>query len=482
MGCFSTKDVKGIQTETEDAPPHRNTVSNFISTTIGKLTDKYEIIEFLGEGTFGRVREVREFETGLLRAVKSIPMEGIKPEYISTILEEVNMLKSLDHPGIIKIFQVCEDSKYIHIITELCTGGELFDRILKCKYFSENIAARYMFDIVSTIKYLHEAGIVHRDLKPDNILFEDSSETSRLKIIDFGTSTKVAKDQMLKKLIGTPFYLAPEVIKGNYNKQCDVWSVGVSMYIMLCGKPPFGGNNNQEIYDNIVNAKPSFAGKVWAGVSKAAKSLVKRALQKEPRLRISISDMFYDPWLRTRAEGLVPEKLMAGRMLNRLADFKNVNKLRTCTFSFLAHCLATANDLKHVRVLFENLDENGDGRLSREELQKGFKEYCGDHLSNMEDIIAQCDIDGNGYIDYSEFLTCVVSNSIEISKANLQIAFNALDKDGSGTISRGELQDALEALTDKQTIDKIMRDIDLNDDGEIDIEEFTTCILNSAIT
>ena len=482
MGCFSTKDSDLKETENQEATPHRNTASNFIGTTICNLTDKYEITKFLGQGTFGRVREVRDLETGLLRAVKSISMEGIKPECISFFLDEIKMLKSLDHPGIIKIYQVCEDIKHIHIVTELCKGGELFERILKSRHFSENMAARYMFDIVSTLKYLHEAGIVHRDLKPDNILFEDSSENSRLKIIDFGTSTKMAKDQMLNNLIGSPFYMAPEVIKGNYDKKCDVWSVGVILYVMLCGKPPFRGSCNEEIYDNIVNAKLEFKGKAWKTESKVAKDLVKKALQKDPRRRISIGDMFYDPWIRTRAEGLVPEKVLASRMLHRLAEFKNGNKLRTCTFSFLAYCLATANDLKQVRVLFEGLDVNGDGRLSREELQKGFKEYCAGCSSNVDDIIAQCDIDGNGFVDYSEFLTAVVCKDIKISKENLQIAFNALDKDGSGTISKGELQKAMEALTDQETIDKIMRDSDLNDDGEIDIQEFTSCILNSAIT
>ena len=459
------------------------TGGDFVAEKQGKLRDSYRIGNKLGDGAFGSVRKITHRVTGEIRAVKTIHKKNLRSEdERQTFFNEVSVLRALDHPNILKLYEYYQDEKNYYLITELCNGGELFDRIISHGSFSEAIAATYMRQILSVVSYCHDRSIVHRDLKPENFLLDTSAEDANLKVIDFGTAQFFTPGVPLTAKFGTPYYIAPEVLKCNYDEKCDVWSVGVILYVMLCGKPPFRGSCNEEIYDNIVNAKLEFKGKAWKTVSKVAKDLVKKALQKDPRRRISIGDMFYDPWIRTRAEGLVPEKVLASRMLHRLAEFKNGNKLRTCTFSFLAYCLATANDLKQVRVLFEGLDVNGDGRLSREELQKGFKEYCAGCSSNVDDIIAQCDIDGNGFVDYSEFLTAVVCKDIKISKENLQIAFNALDKDGSGTISKGELQKAMEALTDQETIDKIMRDSDLNDDGEIDIQEFTSCILNSAIT
>lgn len=476
MGCISSKNLKDLPTEAFEHKPHKPTISNLIGITNGKFTDHYVVTRALGNGSFGQVREVKELESGILRAVKSINISNISVKQLSMIIEEVNMLKNLDHPGIIKIFKVYKDQNFIHIITELCTGGELFDSIVQQKFLSENQAGRYTFDIVSTMKYCHNNNIVHRDLKPENILFEDKTENSRLKIIDFGTSTQLLSGQNLKSVIGTPYYIAPEVLKGEYNKQCDVWSIGVILYIMLCGKAPFNGLNNEEIYEKILKNKPTFTGGVWKKVSAAAKDLIRKALQKNPAERITIDEMFYDPWIRTRAKGLVPEKLIASKMLKNLMGFTNVNKLRTCTFGFLSHCLASAQDLKNVRDLFESIDTNGDGKLSKNEIAEGIVENCGKLTCNLDQIFEHCDIDQNGYIDYSEFLMEVMSNDIEVSKINLRKAFNALDKDGNGKISKIELYEALETISDRSSINKILMEIDINGDGEIDIEEFTLCI------
>ena len=222
----------------------------------------YLIIKKLGEGSFGFVREVQHISTGIHRAAKTISIRGLIKEQIKKLLEEVNILKNLDHPGIIKIFQVYLESTAIHIITELCEGGELIEKIISNKSLSENTVAKYLFDIVSAMKYCHDVGIIHRDLKPENILFEDRSENSRLKIVDFGTSVKFKKNEKLTKITGTPYYIAPEVICGEYNEKCDIWSIGIIMYIMLTGIPPFQGKTNQKIFERIISTEPSFKGEL----------------------------------------------------------------------------------------------------------------------------------------------------------------------------------------------------------------------------
>ena len=194
----------------------------FIHITHGDVEKYYTIISAIGKGSFGFVYKANHIATNTLRAIKVLKKESIKTEVHKRLLEEVQILKSLDHPNILKIFEVYEDSHSINIITELCTGGELFDRIVHCKCFSENKAAHFLYQIMSAVLTCHEKGIVHRDLKPENMIFSSEFEDAVLKIIDFGTSKQLEPNTTLTSLTGTAYYIAPEVILGNYDCKCDI--------------------------------------------------------------------------------------------------------------------------------------------------------------------------------------------------------------------------------------------------------------------
>ena len=399
MGCTFCKKITkynnsiSLNESQNSDQSQRFPIEKWIPTYQGSLfLVDYLIIKKLGEGSFGFVREVQHISTGIHRAAKTISIRGLIKEQIKKLLEEVNILKNLDHPGIIKIFQVYLESTAIHIITELCEGGELIEKIISNKSLSENTVAKYLFDIVSAMKYCHDVGIIHRDLKPENILFEDMSENSRLKIVDFGTSVKFKKNEKLTKITGTPYYIAPEVICGEYNEKCDIWSIGIIMYIMLTGIPPFQGKTNQKIFERIISTEPSFKGELWKIISPCATALLKKLLRKDPKRRISIGDLFFDPWIRTRSAELVPDKLLAAKLTMNLTTFKNNNKLKTCAYAFLSHFVTVSGDLKIIRGLFQELDKNGDGRLSKQELLFGLKEYCSDKQIDIDEIISSCDI------------------------------------------------------------------------------------------
>ena len=205
-------------------------------------------------------------------------------------------------------------------------------------------------------------------------------------------------------------------------------------------------------------------------------------LNKNPNNRITIGEVFYDPWLRTRANDLVPDRVLANKLLKNLIAFKSSNKLITCTLAFLAHCFTPNEELKDIRKLFENLDKNGDGRLSKEEIYNGLSEYGIDIFISPDEIFENCDLDQNGFIDYSEFLTGVISKNLETSKNNLLVAFKALDKDGNGTISTSELIFALNGTSSEENILKLLAEIDSNGDGEIDLEEFTQAVLKAGFS
>jgi len=176
------------------------------------------------------------------------------------LLQEVNIMRSLDHPNIVKIYDFYEDSSTFKIVMEYCSGGELFEKIKSKKNFTEQIAAVYMKQILSAIMYLHEHKIVHRDIKAENMLFLNQEEDAMIKIIDFGVSTKFNGKKKLKEKLGTAYYIAPEVLLENYDNKCDVWSCGILLYIMLCGYPPFNGDDDSEILESVKVGEFEFYG------------------------------------------------------------------------------------------------------------------------------------------------------------------------------------------------------------------------------
>lgn len=205
---------------------------------------------------------------------------------------EIDILKEVDHPNIIWLKAVYEDQKYLHLITELCTGGELFDRIIQKTnsaegHFSERDAAKLIRDICDAIAYCHDVKqIVHRDLKPENFLYKTADDDAPIKIIDFGLSRHDTQNfGVMKTKVGTPYYVAPEVLKRDYTKSCDVWSIGVITYILLCGYPPFYGDSDTEIFESVRVGRYDFPSPEWDDISDEAKDFVNSLLKLDPSAR-----------------------------------------------------------------------------------------------------------------------------------------------------------------------------------------------------
>jgi len=215
--------------------------ADFVGRTQGKLRDYYRIGKVLGTGAFGEVRMCVHRESSAQRAVKVLRKSHMDDDEKRMLFNEINILKEIDHPNIIKMYEFFEDEKRYYLVTEICKGGELFDEILQRGKFSERDAAVLMKQVLSCINYCHQANIVHRDLKPENILLEQNKEFDQIKIIDFGTSLVYDPNRNLDEKLGTPYYIAPEVLNKSYNHKCDIWSCGVITFILLSGIPPFNG-------------------------------------------------------------------------------------------------------------------------------------------------------------------------------------------------------------------------------------------------
>jgi len=224
---------------------------------------------------------------------------------------------------------------------EYCTGGELFDRIVAAKKFTEKHACDIMEQMLSAVKHLHEHGIVHRDLKPENFLMNDVSEESEVKLIDFGLSKRFSNKDAIEKMktvVGTPYYVAPEVLKGNYDTMCDVWSLGVMLFVFLCGYPPFEGDNNKEIFKNVVKQELEFDPIDWDSVSAEAKDLVSKMLTKDPSKRISAEDCAKHSWFK-KLHSYDDHEMEKKKVLKRIKEFRLPQRLQIETITFLVNSI-----------------------------------------------------------------------------------------------------------------------------------------------
>ena len=214
--------------------------------------------------------------------------------YKQKLRQELLILSITDHPNIIKLYESYEDELYLHLVTELCTGGDVCERILRKGSFSEHEASRIMKQILGAINYLHSCRIIHRDLKPENFLYE-TIDSDDIKICDFGLSKIAEKNSRMKTVVGTPYYIAPEVLTRVYNKSCDIWSIGIFMYFMLIGKFPFRGGTMQSVINKSNKGLSDLHIEKIDKISDSAKDLIKKMLILQPEKRITLKEIMKHP-------------------------------------------------------------------------------------------------------------------------------------------------------------------------------------------
>ena len=243
---------------------------------------------------------------------------------------EINILKDLDHPNILKMYEFFEDEKRYYIVTDICKGGELFDEIVAKGKFGEKDAAMLINQVLTCINYCHKNHIVHRDLKPENVLLEANKEFDQIKIIDFGTSLVVKDGEKLDEKLGTPYYIAPEVLQKNYGAKCDIWSIGVITYIILSGIPPFNGASDQEIMKKVKLGKFNFNDPVWKSISDQCKDFISKLLTLDQNSRPSAEQALEHPWLKQAHDAIINslDKDTAIGALNNLKNFNANSKLK----------------------------------------------------------------------------------------------------------------------------------------------------------
>jgi calcium-dependent protein kinase len=455
----------------------------------GDPYDYYEESILLGEGSFGKVFKVFHKVSRVPRAMKIIikSKAAMNEDDEKALINEINILKSLDHPNILKVYEYFNTKRKFYIISELCTGGELFDKIQTDKYFNEKASAHVMKQLLSAVAFCHNNNIIHRDLKPENILIESEEEYKKeyftIKIIDFGTS-EIVKNAMLDKRIGTPFYIAPEVLNNHYNEKCDLWSCGVILYILICGYPPFNGDSEDEIYSMVRKGKYTTEGRIWDDASFEVIDLIKHLLCKDITRRFSAEQALNHIWFR-KMKDIIKLKPIATENLkaisNNIKNFRANQKMQQATLAFIVHNLTKKEEVEELRNAFHDFDENGDGRLTKEELIKGLSKVMTPSEAKLEvdRIMELVDTDNNGFIEYEEFIRASMNKEKLLSENNLQSAFDMFDKDKNGMITIKELRNVLgrDGNISENVWKQIILEIDSNGDGEVSYKEFKDMML-----
>jgi calcium-dependent protein kinase len=296
-------------------------------------------------------------------------------------LLEVEILAKLSHPNIMSVYEFYHDNSNFYIVSEYCSGGELFDCITEKGSFNEIDAAKIMKQIISAICYSHDNNIVHRDLKPENILLDDKSNKYILKIIDWGGARYFSNNKKMSSISGTPYYIAPEVLNEIYDEKCDIWSCGVILYILLCGYPPFNGDSDNDIMKAVKKGKFSFPSEDWNTVSKEAKDLITHMLTIDTKKRYSAKDSLAHSWFKKKD---FCDKSTGQNVIKNMVKFKTDRKFEQATINFIVTQLISKEERNKLLDQFQSWDSNSDGVLSRDEIYDGYKSLYGEVVANEE--------------------------------------------------------------------------------------------------
>jgi len=466
--------------------------------------DLYDTGKELGRGTFGTTylctkrkesAEEAKLHTYAVKVILKSSLQGDGDiEDVKREVKIMDVLKGKSH--VVGLEGAFEDKKSVKLVLELCAGGELFERIISKKHYSEKDASAIVRQMLEVVGACHVNGIIHRDLKPENFLFSSEHEDSELKVTDFGLSTFYRHGQRFTEVVGSAYYIAPEVLQRGYGPPCDIWSVGVIMYITLCGRPPFFGRTESAVFNNIMKAKQrleeNFKREPWPQISKEAKDLIKKMLHMDPQARITAAQALAHDWVRK--DGVAPDVPLDVNVVQSLKDFTGYSKLKQLA---LRHVAMTYSDeeIRDIRDQFSLMDKDGTGTLSLDEMIQALQNMqLGENQTRnpigeeeIKEIVKAMDYDGDGEIDYMEFVTAALHitqqqrGDRDAWQNRIRSAFDKIDSDGNGFIDAKELEEELKASGESpETIKELIKEYDQDGDGFIDFNEFSAILRNRA--
>jgi len=447
------------------------------------INQDYSLGKVLGRGQFGTTRVAEEKKIRDKYACKSIAKRKLScKEDIEDVQREVQIMHHLKgHPNVTYLRGTYEDPQNVHLVMDLCGGGELFDAIIKAGTYSEKDAAALIRTIVSVVAHCHSMGVMHRDLKPENFLLESPEPGSRVLCTDFGLSVFFKPNQKFKDIVGSAYYVAPEVLRRDYGPEADIWSCGVILYILLSGMPPFWGDTENEIFKSILKGEVDFKTDPWPKISDQAKDCVAKMLQLNPKKRATADEILKHPWMKEN--GVASEKPLDNAILTRLNNFASMNKFKKEAMKIIAGNMPE-EEIVGLKHMFEAIDADKSGTITAAELRAALMDK-GTALKeqDVQALLEMVDVDENGTIEYHEFLAATMSQHQMEKEENLRAAFKHFDKNGDGIISQSELRLALQngsiGLSEDE-LTQVLSEVDKDGNGEIDYNEFVEMLTKVA--
>ena len=461
-----------------------------ITQKFGDPDKYYKKIKDLGSGSYGSVYKAKNIIMENTVAIKMI--EKVQENMIDDmeIKNEINILKTLSHPNIVKIYEFFDTPLYYYLVTEYCKKGELFAYITNV--YNERQLAILFYQVFSGLCYLHEKKILHRDLKLENLMVSEiekdvvsGEEYFWIKIIDFGTAKIFEKNKTEKAVIGSSYYIAPEVLKQKYNEKCDTWSVGVILYMTLVGVAPFDGKTDDDIIKRIKIGKYNKTTERYVKHSEEVKDLVSKLLEKNIEKRLSAKEALNHPWFqkfggRNLFCNFKPEDIKP--YIENLFHYKYNSKLQELVIAFLVHNLSNNDETLIILKMFRYFNISGDCKLTKLELTQGLYSYKNKkEVDEMVDVIfKRLDGDNNGYIEYEEFIRACIDKKTLMTKEKLKYAFRFLDKDNTKTLNAQKILKAFLTQPNKEleaVFNITLKEVDKDSDGIINFNEFVELML-----
>ncbi|KDO49131.1 hypothetical protein CISIN_1g007776mg [Citrus sinensis] len=471
----STKKSSAEEGAPEEAAPELDKRFGFSK----EVTSRLEVGEEVGRGHFGYTCTAR-YKKGEHKdqkvAIKVIPKSKMTTAIaVEDVRREVKILRALSgHSNLVKFYDAFEDLDNVYIVMELCEGGELLDRILsRCGKYSEDEAKAVLVQILNVVAFCHLHGVVHRDLKPENFLYTSKDESSQLKAIDFGLSDFVRPDERLNDIVGSAYYVAPEVLHRSYGTEADVWSIGVIAYILLCGSRPFWARTESGIFRAVLKADPSFDDGSWPSLSSDAKDFVKLLLNKDPRKRMTAAQALSHPWIRNYNNVKVPLDIS---ILKLMKAYMQSSSLRRAALKALSKTL-TVDERFYLKEQFALLEPNKNGCIAFENIKTVLMKNATDAMkeSRISDLLAPLNALQYRAMDFEEFCAAALNvhqlEALDLWEQHARSAYELFEKDGNRAIVIDELASEL-GLAPSIPLHVVLHDWIRHTDGKLSFHGF----------
>mmetsp|Transcript_15076 Transcript_15076/g.32463 ORF Transcript_15076/g.32463 Transcript_15076/m.32463 type:complete len:659 (-) Transcript_15076:261-2237(-) len=422
----------------------------------------------VGSGMSGPVQLATSHRNGTKVAIKSFKKTGLSSKKRNELKSEVEIYLSLDHPHIASLERVYESRDELHLVMEYMAGGELYDRLSAMRKYTEEDAARTAYMMLLAVAYLHAHQIAHRDLKLENFLYEEKEGPRRdhLKLIDFGFAKFWDPSTKMSQACGSVHYVAPEVLYHSYTEKADLWSLGVITYMLLTGSPPFLGNDD-EVLKKIKTGQVHWSSR-FHRLSPAARNFVKNLLVLDPKQRYSSEAALNDEWIQSREKH---ETSLDMDTLQSLKTFGNASSFKRAVVSMMAWSLES-DERAELRAMFLSMDKERTGTIKLPQMKEVLEEHFHINHIEAERLFKIIDNNNDNEIEYSEFLAAACLGRLKVHEDLLRKTFEGFDTDGSGKISSTDLKMMLGEEFEGSSVEDLLKQVDANNDGQVDYEEF----------